>query len=85
MKQKDIVTIIIAVAVSAVISIFVAKFLFNTPKNRQQKVEVVPSISENFPTPDTKYFNQKSINPTQLIKIGNNNNLTPFAQPKTKG
>lgn len=83
MKQKDVASLIIVGVVSAVISVFVARLLFNTPKNRQEKVPVVPAISSSFPTPDTAYFNNNSIDPTQLIKIGNNNNPTPFASSKT--
>ncbi|MGH7237578.1 MAG: hypothetical protein ACREGF_03525 [Candidatus Saccharimonadales bacterium] len=82
MKQKDIASLIIVGVVSAVISVFVAKLLFNTPKNRQEKIPVVPVISSQLPTPDTNYFNKNVIDPTQLIKIDNNNNLTPFAGSK---
>lgn len=78
MKQKDLATIIIAVAISAVLSLFVTKFIFASPKVRQQQVEVVPAISPNFSTPDTNYFNNKSIDPTQLIHIGNSTNPAPF-------
>lgn len=79
MKQKDIALIIVVVAISAVVSFFVSKMIFASPKNRQQNVQVVQPISSDFPSPDPKYFNSKSIDPTQLIQIGNNNNSTPFS------
>ncbi len=78
MKQKDVVLIIIVVFISVIISVFLSKAIISTPKNRQQKVEIIDPISADFPTPDTKYFNDKSIDPTQLIKIGNNANNQPF-------
>lgn len=78
MKQKDIALIIVIVFFSAVISFFVSRFIFASPKNRQQEVEVVQSITADFPAPDTHYFNASSIDPTQLIQIGNNNNPNPF-------
>ncbi len=78
MKQKDIATIIIAVVISAGISFFLSGKVFAPPKARMQNVEVIPSITNDFPTPDTKYFNSSSIDPTQLIQIGNNNNNNPF-------
>lgn len=78
MKQKDIALIIIIVFISAIISIFVSKALIVPQKNRQQKVEVVGAITSDFPTPDNKYFNQSSVDPTQLIIIGNNSNPQPF-------
>ncbi|HSW37403.1 MAG TPA: hypothetical protein VLG37_03490 [Candidatus Saccharimonadales bacterium] len=78
MKQKDIALIIIIVFISAVLSLFLSKMLFASPKNRQQKVEVVEPISADFPTPDSRYFNTQAFDPTKLIKIGDNTNPTPF-------
>ncbi len=78
MKQKDVAMIIVIAFVSAVISLVVSRFLFAAPQNQQQLVEVVPQISANFPMPDSRYFNSNSIDPTQLIQIGNNNNTNPF-------
>jgi hypothetical protein len=77
MKQKDIALIAVIVIISGVISIFVSKALFAPPSSKQ-KVEVVESISPSFPTPETTYFNAQSVDPTQLIQIGNNNNSAPF-------
>jgi len=78
MKQKDLVLIIVIVFVSGVLSFFVSQFFFASPKNRQQKVEVVDAITSDFPTPDSKYFNKDAVNPTQLIQIGDSNNPNPF-------
>jgi hypothetical protein len=78
MKQKDIVLIIVVAAVSGIISLVVGHLVFAAPKDRQQKVEVVDAITTDFAAPDSKYFNSKSINPTQLISIGENANTTPF-------
>jgi hypothetical protein len=78
MKQKDIALIAVIVFVSAVVSLIVSKTLFASPKHRQQAVEVVDPISANFPAPDSHYFNAQSIDPTKLIKIGDNSNPTPF-------
>ncbi len=78
MKQKDVILIIVIAFVSAVLSLVLSNIVFTSPKNRHQSVEVVDAITSDFPTPDTKYFNVTSIDPTQLIQIGNNNNQTPF-------
>lgn len=78
MKQKDVALIIVMVFISGIVSFFLSNWLFASPKNRQQKVEVVDSITADFPTPDSKYFNNKAIDPTQLIQIGGNNNQNPF-------
>lgn len=79
MKQKDIALIIVISFISAVASLFVSNMLFASPQNRQQSVQVVPAIVADFPTPDSRYFNSKSVDPTQLIQIGNNNNQNPFS------
>ena len=78
MKQKDLVTIGVIVFVSAVLSFIVSQLFITTPKNRTATVEVVQPITPSFPQPDAKYFNTSSIDPTQLIKIGDNSNSKPF-------
>jgi len=78
MKQKDIALIMVVVFISVIVSIFVSKALFASPKNRQQAVEVVDPISSSFQVPDSHYFNSQSIDPTKLIKIGDSSNQNPF-------
>jgi len=78
MKQKDIALIIVIAAVSAIVSFIVSGHIFVTPANRQQKVETVEVIQPDFKSPSTKYFNKDSIDPTQLVTTGNNNNQNPF-------
>ncbi len=78
MKQKDLPLIIIVVVVSAIFSFVVSNILFASPKDRKTKVEVVSPITSDFNQPDQKYFNAQSVNPTQLIQIGDSNNQQPF-------
>lgn len=78
MKQKDIALVIVVVFVSAMLSFFVSKLLFASPKNRQQRVEVVNPITPEFNKPDSRYFNKDAVNPTKLIQIGDTSNTTPF-------
>lgn len=80
MKQKDMALIMIIVFFSAIISLFVSKAIFASPKNRQQQVEVIQPITADFPQPDTRYFNDKAFDPTQLITIGQNANKDPFSK-----
>ncbi len=81
MKQKDLVLIIVVVIVSGVFSLVLSNLLFASPKNRQEKVEVVEPITAEFNKPDQKYFNSESIDPTQIIKIGDSSNNQPFNNP----
>lgn len=78
MKQKDIALIIVVVAFSAMISVFVSRLIFAAPKGEQQQVEVVQPITADFPQPDKRYFNDKAFDPTKLIQIGDNTNPDPF-------
>ena len=78
MKQKDIALIVVVVFISGIFSLLLSNALFASPKNRQEKVEVVQPITADFQEPDSKYFNAQAIDPTQIIKIGDNNNNQPF-------
>lgn len=77
MKQKDIVVIIAVVGVSALVAVVASKFIIR-PADKKQEVEVVQAITPDFSTPDARYFNSRSIDPTQPISIGENANPDPF-------
>ena len=77
MKQKDIALIIIIVFISGIVSFVVSGKLF-AGSNGHQSVETVDKISPDFNVPDSNYFNKNSIDPTQLIQIGNSTNPNPF-------
>lgn len=78
MKRQDASLIIVVVVIAGLISFTASNFLFSSPKNRQEKVPFVEPISADFKKPDQKYFNSNSIDPTRIIKIGDNNNNQPF-------
>ncbi len=80
MKKKDILLIAVVVIISGVFSLVLSNYLFTSPKNRQEQVEIVEPISAEFTVPkkDDKYFNAQAIDPTLIIKIGDNNNNDPF-------
>jgi hypothetical protein len=78
MKQKDIALIIVVVFLSGIVSFVLSGQLFSKPADRQQKAEVVDVITSDFSLPSEKYFNSNSVDPTQLIQIGDSNNTNPF-------
>ena len=78
MKQKDIALIVLVVGVSGFISYFASGFLFASAEDKKQQVEVVQPLTSQFTEPDKKYFNDQSIDPTQLIRIGDSTNQQPF-------
>jgi hypothetical protein len=77
MRQKDIVIIIAVVGASALLAVVASKFVIK-PADKKQQVEVVQAITADFPTPDQRYFNANSIDPTLQISIGDNANTDPF-------
>lgn len=79
MKQKDMALIAVIVFFSAIFSLLISNAIFGSPKNRQQQVEVVQPITAEFTKPDSRYFNDQSFDPTQLITIGQNANPNPFS------
>lgn len=79
MKQKDIALIVIIVVFSVIFSLIISNAIFGSPKNRQQEVEVVQPITAEFPKPDSRYFNEQSFDPTQLIVVSQNANPNPFS------
>lgn len=78
MKQKDIILIVFVIILTGIVTFFASNALFGSQKQRQEKVEVIEPITSDFPKPDSKYFNSNSIDPTQQITIGNNQNTKPF-------
>ncbi|HMS23364.1 MAG TPA: hypothetical protein PKB09_00970 [Candidatus Saccharibacteria bacterium] len=81
MKQKDIAIIVLAVGLSGIISFFLSNQFFASPNDLKTKVEVVEPITADFPELDKRYYNSKSINPTQEIVIGDEKNQQPFQSP----
>lgn len=79
MKQKDLALIGIVAIISIVVATLASNVLIGSG-GRQQEAEVVDSISSTFNNPDRRYFNDKSVDPTQIIRIGENANPTPFEQ-----
>lgn len=78
MKKNDL-GIMIAVAVFAVIFSLVLSTLLFTPKSTKGlKAQKIDKIQSAFQKPDKRYFNGESINPTQLIQIGDSPNAQPF-------
>lgn len=81
MKQKDIVLIIVVVFISGLLSFFISGWLIGDPESQPMEAEIVDVISTDFNDPDPRHFNNESINPTRLIRIGDEQgNETPFRQ-----
>ncbi|MGI9028064.1 MAG: hypothetical protein ACR2FM_04465 [Candidatus Saccharimonadales bacterium] len=78
MKQKDIALIIIVIFIGGVFSVIMTKTVFVSKGSKQQTAEKVEAISSEFKIPDKEVFNPNAINPTKLIRIGDESNTSPF-------
>jgi hypothetical protein len=84
MKQKDILTLVIIGFFAAIFSTVLAGKIFNSSGNHNLKIPVVQVVDGNFPQVQTDstyqaFFNDKALDPTQLIKIGTSQNDKPFS------
>jgi hypothetical protein len=83
MRRKDLTKVIFVAVIWGIISIVVSGLIFKSPV-KNAKVPIVKPISTSFPQvkTDSNYqaiFNDKALDPTQLIQIGSSQNTTPFA------
>lgn len=78
MKQKDIALIIIVIFVGGVFSVIMTKTVFVSTTSKQQTAQKIEPISNEFKEADKTVFNQNAINPTKLIRIGDESNTSPF-------
>jgi hypothetical protein len=79
-KQKDIALILVISFMSLILGVIVSNLLFGSANSRKLKSDVVTAISTEFNEPDKTYFNKNSVDPTQIIRIGQNTNQKPFNQ-----
>lgn len=80
MKQKDIALILVIGFISAMISFVLSGLVFNSAEDKKLESQVVVPITADFPTPSDKYFNESSVDPTQIISIGGDGNKQPLSQ-----
>lgn len=78
MKQKDIIIIAVIAILAGAGSLVFSNLVISSPKNRQDKVEIVEAMSSIFKQPDPRYFNAESVNPTKIIRISDSTNPKPF-------
>jgi len=78
MKSKDIGVLVFVAVVSGILSILLSNLIIPSSE-KTQTVEVVEVLSAQFNRPPRQYFNENSINPTQEIRIGQDEGSTPFS------
>lgn len=78
MKSKDIAVIVGIAGFAAIFAFILSNMFLTAPENLKSKIEIVEPISTTFTIPGENYFNSSSVNPTQLIRISENQNQNPF-------
>lgn len=78
MKSKDWSVIAMIVFLSTILSLIISNFAIKSIQSDIILVEKVNPITAEFKLPSKDYFNDKSINLTQEIKIGEETNTSPF-------
>lgn len=84
MKRKDLFTLIFVALISGLISLVVSNSFFGASKGKKSS-PVVEKIEPAFPdvANDSDYnnfLNNRALDPTQPVKIGDNQNTKPFTQ-----
>ncbi len=79
MKKNDIAAIVLIVMFALVLSYFGANALIGSPETNPVQVEEVTPVEATFKAPDSRIFNERSIDPT--VEIKNNDSATnrPFS------
>ena len=80
MKKDDAILIIGTMILSAIIAILVTTRLAPNYSSTHRQIVHVSTIDTIFKPPSNQYLNSNSIDPTLLVKIGNNSNNEPFSQ-----
>jgi hypothetical protein len=80
MKQKDILTLALVMIIAAFFGVFLSKAIFKNAGNRNLTTPNVTAINETLLPADRRYFNDQSLNFTQVITITDTNNPNPFSE-----
>jgi hypothetical protein len=80
MKQKDLGILAAVLVFSVIASFLVSSYAFGALTSREEQVAKVDKISGDFPIDQIhpQYFNNNSVDPLQLIHIGQPNQ-NPFS------
>lgn len=78
MKKTDIALLILVVALSGLITYFIANALMGSSKQLSATVTVVEPITPDIELPRSSVFNASAINPGVQIRIGDSSNQQPF-------
>ena len=79
MKKNDIVAVVVIVVIAGVFSYFIANAVIGAPQNDPVQIEKVTPVGATFPTPDSRVFNETSVDPTVEISGDGQVSDQPFS------
>ena len=79
MKKNEIALLILVASIAAFATYFVANAVLGGRTAEPVTVEAASEISPELQPPNKEIFNDKAINPTVPINIGDDNNNSPFS------
>lgn len=82
MQRKDLNTVVVIVIVAGSISLVFSNLVLK-PRVKREKVETVQAVSAEMPNVKndkaySSFYNSNALNPTQTIRIGDQQNQDPF-------
>ena len=78
MKKTDVALIILIVGIVGLATFILVNTLVGEPGAEPVQVETAEPIVTEVTEPSKAVFNDKAINPTVKVKIGNQSNQQPF-------
>ena len=70
MKKSDIAMIVLIASIFILIAFFATRAIFGDGSNETVKVKTIEKIEATIQEPSTEIFNEKGINPTYRINVG---------------
>lgn len=80
MKKNEIALLILIIAVSVGVAYAIGQSIFGNVTAKKVEVETATAISSEVTPPSEAIFNDKAINPTVQVRIGDPSNQQPFGQ-----
>lgn len=76
MKKNDLAVVIAVAFFAGIFALVLSNIIITPSNNKNLKAQKIDAISSDFNQVDKRFFNLESLNPTQIIQIGDGQNKT---------
>lgn len=70
MKKSDIISVVMVAVIGVMVAIFLTNLLLGDPDMKTASFRSMPEIKSGIVEPDPEVFNDKAINPTVEVRVG---------------